>query len=54
MAEEDAITKALKHIEGELMVYIRGGKIVKILAQERERPLKDGIIIIHKIPADII
>jgi len=52
--EEDAITKALKHIEGELKVIIRGGRIVKILAQEVESQERDGIIVKYKIPADIV
>jgi len=50
----DEIKQALKRLEGaEIRVVIRGGNICKIPAQEALLPLKDGIQIVYKIPADI-
>ena len=50
----DEISKALKRIEGETKVYTRGGKTVKIFAQEIKSPLKDGVQIVYVIPNDIV
>ena len=50
----DEIQKALKRLEGaEVKVIIRGASICKIPAQEVLLPLKDGVQLSYKIPADI-
>lgn len=51
---DDSIDKALKRLEGaEIRVFVRGGKICKIPAQEVKLPQKDGVISKFEIPADI-
>lgn len=48
------IEDALKRInEGLLKVYLRGGKIVKIPAQEINCPLRNGVREVKKIEEDI-
>jgi len=49
----DNIEKALKRIEGEVRVYVRGGHIVKIFAQEVKTQSKDGVQIVYNITEDI-
>ena len=51
---EDKITKALKRInEGEVKVYIRGGEVCKIPAQEIKGLNKDGVKEVKIIDQDI-
>ena len=49
----ESIDKALKRIEGEVRVYVRGGHIVKIFAQEVKTQSKDGVQIVYNITEDI-